>query len=542
MARRAKLHTLIPTGQRAPLAGAAHRQVQNSAGGFVFGASDWLRLDRFLVLGSEAGSYYASPRKLTTECAAAVRRLIAKAGPSVVAQLVAVSTAGRAPRQDPALFALALCLKQGDAPTRAAAVAAVPEVCRTATHLFTLADHVQALGGWGRGTRRAFSAWYTDRGEQALAYQLVKYQRREGWSHRDLLRLCHAKAPTEGHQALYRWACKGFEGSVPDAIPVDSLRLPWAMAQAQANAASPATVAAFVRAHQLPRECVPSAVLKHPAVWEALLFAGAGMPLTAMLRNLASMTANGVFARSPKALERVISTVTDPAALRAARVHPLAVLVALETYRRGAGLKGSLSWTPEKRLVAALDRAFYLAFAAIEGSGRRHLLAIDVSGSMDCGTVAGMTGISPRVGAAAMAMATLRAEPSVEVVAFSDKLIPVDLAEEKTLQGVVERMRRIPMGGTDCAAPMLYAMEKGLKIDVFVVYTDSETWAGKVHPVEALRRYRRATGIQAKLIVVGMLANRFSIADPTDAGMLDVVGFDTAAPQIMADFARRSAA
>lgn len=542
MARRAKLHTLIPTGQRAPLSGAAHRQIQNCAGGFVFGASDWVRLDRFLVLGSEGGSYYASPPKLTVENADAVMRLIAADGVKVVARIVAVSTAGRAPRQDPAIFALALCLKRGEAETRAAAVDAVSAVCRTATHLFALAEMVQALGGWGRGTRRAFAAWYTDRGEQSLALQAVKYQQREGWSHRDLLRLCHAKAPTPGHQAVYRWICKGFDDGFPDAIPVESLRLPWAMAQVQAHADSPATVAAFVRAHQLPRECLPSSALKSPAVWEAMLFSGSGMPLTAMLRNLASMTAIGVFERSQKALERVITTLTSPAALRAARVHPLSVLVALETYRRGQGVKGKLSWTPEPSLLAALDRAFYLAFSTIEGSGRRHLLAIDVSGSMECGTVAGMTGISPRVGAAAMAMATLKAEPSVEVVAFSDRLVPVDLSRDKTLESVVDHLRRVPMGGTDCAAPMLYAVEKRLKIDVFVVYTDSETWSGKVHPVEALRRYRQATGIPAKLIVVGMLSNKFSIADPTDAGMLDVVGFDTNAPQVMADFARRSAA
>ena len=30
--------------------------------------------------------------------------------------------------------------------------------------------------------------------------------------------------------------------------------------------------------------------------------------------------------------------------------------------------------------------------------------------------------------------------------------------------------------------------------------------------------------------------NRFTIADPNDAGMLDVVGFDLATPQVMADF------
>ena len=33
-----------------------------------------------------------------------------------------------------------------------------------------------------------------------------------------------------------------------------------------------------------------------------------------------------------------------------------------------------------------------------------------------------------------------------------------------------------------------------------------------------------------------MVANNFSIADANDAGMMDVVGFDTAAPQVMSDF------
>jgi len=49
-----------------------------------------------------------------------------------------------------------------------------------------------------------------------------------------------------------------------------------------------------------------------------------------------------------------------------------------------------------------------------------------------------------------------------------------------------------------------------------------------------------ACGIDAKLVVVGMVANEFSIADPNDAGMMDVVGFDTTAPQLISDFASGS--
>ena len=55
-------------------------------------------------------------------------------------------------------------------------------------------------------------------------------------------------------------------------------------------------------------------------------------------------------------------------------------------------------------------------------------------------------------------------------------------------------------------------------------------------PAQALEAYRRKTGIPARLAVVGMTSTGFSIADPADAGMLDVVGFDTATPGLLSDF------
>jgi 60 kDa SS-A/Ro ribonucleoprotein len=94
------------------------------------------------------------------------------------------------------------------------------------------------------------------------------------------------------------------------------------------------------------------------------------------------------------------------------------------------------------------------------------------------------------------------------------------------------------MGGTDCALPMLFAQEVGLEVDTFVVYTDSETWAGRMQPFEALKQYRRKMGIDAKLVVCGMVSNGFTIADPNDPGMLDVVGFDTNTPKMIAEFSK----
>jgi 60 kDa SS-A/Ro ribonucleoprotein len=44
--------------------------------------------------------------------------------------------------------------------------------------------------------------------------------------------------------------------------------------------------------------------------------------------------------------------------------------------------------------------------------------------------------------------------------------------------------------------------------------------------------------IRPRLIVVGMTSNGFTIADRDDAGTVDVVGFDSAVPSVMADFVR----
>ena len=41
-----------------------------------------------------------------------------------------------------------------------------------------------------------------------------------------------------------------------------------------------------------------------------------------------------------------------------------------------------------------------------------------------------------------------------------------------------------------------------------------------------------------KMVVVGMTSSEFTIADPDDAGMLDVVGFDASAPRVISDFSK----
>jgi 60 kDa SS-A/Ro ribonucleoprotein len=156
--------------------------------------------------------------------------------------------------------------------------------------------------------------------------------------------------------------------------------------------------------------------------------------------------------------------------------------------------------------------------------------------------------LSCREASAAMALVTAATEPSHNFVAFTNGggrsmwggigsgLTPLTISPRQRLDDVVRSISNLPFGGTDCALPMVEALKHRWAVDTFVIYTDNETWSGDIHPAQALRRYREGMGIAAKLVVVAMTSNGFTIADPDDAGMLDVVGFDTTTPQVISDF------
>ncbi len=528
------------------------RQVQNNAGGYTFVVDDWARLHRFLVLGAEGGTYYASEKKLARENAACVERLIQLDGPRLVREVVEISESGRAPKNDPAILALALAAKLGNLDTTRAAYAALPKVSRIGTHLYHFAAFVSSIegGGWGAGMRRAIGRWFNDRSVDDTAHQIVKYQSRDGWSAKDVLNLARpnpkkacrfdaaegrvvAAGDFAARDALYRWATYGVEALDAD----QRARVP-AIVDAFERIKTETDgkkVVALIRDHNLPREAVPTEHLTRPEVWEALL---PHMGLTALVRNLATMTRVGLIAPLGGNLHSICYRISDAPQLEKARIHPIQMLSALKTYAQGHGERGKSTWAPVQAIVDALDTGFYRSFAAVEPTNRPTLIALDVSASMNSGTIAGCPGLTPRVASAAMALVTAAREPRHHVMGYSNTLVDVPISARMRLDQVIATIDRIPMGGTDCSLPMIWAEKAKVAIDSIAIYTDNETWAGHVHPHKALQNFRRSSGRQTKLAVVGLTATEFTIADPTDAGMMDFVGFDAAAPQLMADFFR----
>lgn len=529
-----KLHNPTKTPQNKK---ARPEQVKNYAGGFVFQLSPLKQLERFLILGSDSNTYYASAQKMTRENAAVVEKCWLIDPVRTAELIVEISVEGRAARNDPAIFALALGAISSNVEARRAAYSAVHQVCRIPTHLFTWVKYATDMGkGNGRGMKRTIAQWYAARKTDNLAYSMVKYQNRVGFNHKRLIQKANQGPGTlpgpntdMARRMLYNWAIgKPFIGEQLPEI-VQAFRHVIA-------SEDPSVWVRGIKENGLPWEALPTQALKNKEVWEALL---PTMGLTALIRNLNTMTEVGAVGEIG-ANRVILERITDEGELRKARIHPFNVLLALTTYASGKGFRGSKSWNPNGKVVKALNETFYKSFKYAEPTGQRIMLAVDISGSMD-GSPIMNTNIDARQAAAAMSLITEAVESNTAIYGFCTQFAPLKIHSGQSLEEVARYMRNLHMGGTDCALPMQYAIEKELPVDTFIIYTDNETWAGRTeHPFQSLERYRKNMGIPAKLIVVAFTSTGFTIANPKDPGMLDIVGFDANAPLIMSNFMKSS--
>lgn len=295
---------------------------------------------------------------------------------------------------------------------------------------------------------------------------------------------------------------------------------------------------ALIRSGRLVREHVPTALFGSKEIWATLLET---MPMEALLRNLGKLTQIGVVADKYKEIAARFSNQEE---VLKARIHPIKVLIASKVYKNGHGDLGSLSWTPNMFVLVAMTQLYKLSYGTITPTGKKMMVALDVSGSMSS-PVLGSKILNCRDATVAMALLYLETEKNVNVVAFSDGLTDLSLPFSRnqltrgmTIDQALSATSGMAFSGTDCVLPIKHAIEKNLHVDAFIIMTDNETYAPNEHPQSALVRYRALTGIQAKLIVIGMTGNCFTIADPTDKNTLNLAGFDTSTPEIASMFLR----
>jgi 60 kDa SS-A/Ro ribonucleoprotein len=284
------------------------------------------------------------------------------------------------------------------------------------------------------------------------------------------------------------------------------------------------------------------------------------MPITALVRNLGKMSQLELFGPFSEIEHEACVRLTNKYKVKKSRIHPIQVMNAYIVYKNGHSYQGSLTWEVSPKIVDALEKCFYLSFKNIEPSGKRIMLALDVSGSMTAQLNRSL--MSCRVASAVLAMCTIKTEPFTEIIGFTSggkdavhinnvqaqssrylgcysragDISRLPLSANAGLREVVRSISNLPFARTDCSLPFIYCENKGIDVDAVCIYTDNETYAGYIHPWQALDSLQQKLGHEVKCIVVGMTATGFSIARPEYRNMLDVVGFDTNTPSIISDF------
>jgi 60 kDa SS-A/Ro ribonucleoprotein len=558
-------------------------QVKNDASGYVFALDKWEHLRRWIMIGSEGGTYYADEHSFTHRATHALDACLAEDGLRVIEKITQWSLEGRAPKQDQIIYALAKATSHKDIKVRQAAFAAMIPILRTASFMLSFRQLLSLMagvdGGKSRGSSglaRAFAKWMAARTPDQLAYQFVKYaprvrdnklrkaRRAQGlgqWTLRDLMRqIKPAKAAYKPIFAADPERYSAVRGYFAAEKPVlqPSVEYPQIIRDYD-QVRGYTAYRDLDLARNLPHEAIPDHWRTDPQVWAAML---PKMGMTALLRNCSTMTRLGVF-DDEDLVHFVVKRLTDAHQLRKARVHPINILTAWLVYKSGHSTSIKFDrtprtvWTPHPRITAALEAAFYAAFGNIQPANARTLIGLDVSPSMTQPNLlskreanrrvidTGIPGLTPRLASAALSLMQYTSEPNCIITAFSSEryttpgLTRMSVDAARGLDPFLRDIGALNFGGTDCALPMLYAIENDLLVDTFVIYTDNETWAGAVHPYRALQMYRQKSGIDAKLIAVAMTATEYSIGDPHDAGTLNVVGFDLLVPQHIATFSRR---
>jgi 60 kDa SS-A/Ro ribonucleoprotein len=513
-----------PTPQTQPIFGRTD-MVKNNAGGYGFEVTPQDRLERFLLIGTEGGTYYVGEQKLTQENATNIISMIKSNGAAVLATVVDFAEKNRAPKADAGIFALALLATYGDTETKTATYAAISKVCKTSTHLFTFLANIQNLRGWSRGLRKGVANFYTSKDASQVAYQVVKYRNRAGFTHRDALRLSHAKANSPEMNDLFAYV------TAKDLAEFDlekGNKLVNAFETAQ-KTTNEKELINLIREYRLTWEMIPNSNLNKPEVLKALLD---NMPLNALLRNLNRFSYNGLTDANTETVKTITRKLKDEEFVAKSGIHPLNVVNSMLTYSSGRGTLGDKTWKVNQKIVDALSETYDLALKALLPTGKNILVAVDISGSMNH-SVNGMQMTASQI-ANVLGVTILKAEDEAELVWFDTGLSAPTIGRRTSIDDVLKKSPH--GGGTDCAQAFVHALKTKVKYDAIVILTDSETWAGPAHGLTLLNEYRKKINQNVKVIEVAMVANPSTTLPVDDKNVLRVVGFDASVVDVIQSY------
>ena len=191
----------------------------------------------------------------------------------------------------------------------------------------------------------------------------------------------------------------------------------------------------------------------------------------------------------------------------------------------GRGVRGSNTWTPNPKIVGALNQAFYASFINVEPVGKNVLIALDWSGSM-LSMVNGMTNMTGREAAAAIGLVYAKTNPTTHMIGFATQAQEIGFSTMTRIDDVIKWIETYGIAnGTDCGVPFQYAIENEWDIDGVLMITDNQSWAGSRHASIAKKRLEAKLGHPVKWVNIQTTVQGSQIQDPRDKDGMEMAGF-----------------
>lgn len=527
-----------PTPQSKPIPGREAEMVENVAGGYAFKAADWQVLRRWLLTGSMHGAFYQGKEEMTEANVKTLMKLVNSDPVKVAEEILDASKKGTSVHTP--IFALTL-LSTGEKRAKDAFKDVFSQVIRNGSQLYEFMNYTKGHRGFGSLIHKAVGSWLSNKDAKELEYQFLKYQSRYDWSARDVLRLIKPATQDELKAAVYNWAVGGTKKNpLMTEFPAALERLN-AYEQLKKGASESDVVDAITK-YRMTWEMIPGNITRTKKIWAALL---ENMPVGATIRNLGNLTEKGVF-NDTKYLD-MLEERFQPDSLKRAYIHPVNFAEALMIYQDGGKTgRSKLNWTPVPRVVDAMEDGIDASFEALEPTGQHFFHALDVSGSMSgMWSIGGGSSqwLKPYQIEGIMSLATIRSEKNYFVGGFDTRFTPMKFTRKTSYGQVVNFESGLwpgNFGGTDASAAYDYAIAQNIKSDVFVFWTDSESWAGRRHPSQALKQYRDRVNKNAKAIYITLIpyGDNITLADPKDSRSYDIAGFNSQTPKLINMIAR----
>jgi 60 kDa SS-A/Ro ribonucleoprotein len=520
------------TTQRKPIPGREEEMKKSFSGGYAFKAENWQVLKRWLLTGSMFGAFYQGKEQMTEDNVKVLKGLINE-DPKKVAEMI-LECSKKGINVHTPIFAL-VHLSNGDGNAKNSFREVFSEVIRNGSQLYEFISYVKDLRGFGKTIHKAVKSWLDAKDVKELEYQFLKYQNRNGWSGRDLLRMIKPSvADNDYKKFVYNWMVGGTKKN--PLIPIE--QFPEMLGRIKVyeqlkKGCSESDVIQAIDKFKMTWEMIPGNITMTGGIWSALFKT---MPVGATVRNLGNLTEKGVFKN--KANLELLEQRFSKENLKKAYIHPINLASAQKIYSQGGeGGKSKLRWDVIPRVEDIIEQAINDSFEVLEPTGKHFFHALDVSGSMHSGNV-GTMWLAPYQVEGIMALASIKAEKDYFVGGFDTQFTPMKFRRDTPFKSVTDcRSGLWPsnFGGTDASAAYDYAIAKKIETDVFVFWTDSESWAGRKHPSQAFAEYKNRVNKNAKAIYITLTAygDNITLADPKDPQSYDFASFTGETPKLI---------